>query len=70
MKILYPATVQKDEEGRYLVRFPDFGWGGTDGATLEEALKEASDCLDELIATTMESNEPLPIPCGLRTGLR
>lgn len=62
MRFQYPATIKQDEDGRYLVRFPDFGWGGTDGATLEEALSEAADCLDELIASTMESDEVLPVP--------
>ena len=58
----YPATVSRDEDGRYLVRFLDFGWGATDGATLQEALGEAVDCLDELIAATMEKGDLLPFP--------
>ena len=62
MRMQYPATVTRDEDGRYLVNFRDFGWGGTDGGTLQEALSEASDCLDELIASTIENDDPLPIP--------
>ena len=62
MRIQYPATLSRDEDGRYLVKFRDFGWGGTDGETIEEALSEASDCLDELIAVTMENDEALPVP--------
>ncbi|UYM18659.1 type II toxin-antitoxin system HicB family antitoxin [Endozoicomonas euniceicola] len=62
MRIQYPATVSRDEDGRYLVKFRDFGWGGTDGESIEEALSEASDCLDELIAVTMENDEALPVP--------
>ena len=58
----YPATVSRDENGRYLVKFMDFGWGGTDGETIAEALSEAVDCLDELISTTMANNELLPVP--------
>jgi len=49
----YPAEVERDDDGRYVVVFPDFGWGATDGATLDEALAEASDLLRELIAATM-----------------
>ena len=30
----YPAEIERDEDGRYVVVFPDFGWGATDGATL------------------------------------
>jgi len=29
----YPAEVERDEDGRHVVAFPDFGWGATDGAT-------------------------------------
>ena len=58
----YPAEVERDEDGRYVVAFPDFGWGATDGATLDEALAEAGDLLRELIAATMREGEDLPEP--------
>ena len=58
----YPAVVERDEDGRYVVVFPDFGWGATDGATQEEALAEARDLLRELIATTMREGNDLPKP--------
>ena len=58
----FPAEVERDEDGRYVVSFPDFGWGATDGATLEEALGEARDLLRELIATTMREGNGLPEP--------
>ena len=55
----YPAEIERDEDGRFVVTFPDFGWGATDGATREEALEEAKDLLRELIATTTrEGNDP------------
>ena len=58
----YPAEVERDEDGRHVVTFPDFGWGATDGATREEALLEAKDLLRELIATTIREGETLPEP--------
>lgn len=58
----YPAEVERDDEGRFVVTFPDFGWGATDGATREEALAEAKDLLRELIATTIREGEALPGP--------
>ena len=58
----YPVEVERDEDGRYVVVFPDFGWGATDGATLDEALAEARDLLRELIAATMREDEDLPKP--------
>ncbi len=58
----YPADIQRDEDGRHVVAFPDFGWGATDGATEEEALAEARDLLRELIATTIREGGELPEP--------
>ena len=58
----YPAKIERDENGRYVVTFPDFGWGATDGATRDEALAEAGDLLRELIATTMREGAGLPEP--------
>ena len=62
----YPAEIERDEDGRYVVTFPDFGWGATDGATRDEALAEARDLLRELIATTIQEGKALPKPS--RTG--
>ena len=56
----YPAEVERDEDGRHVVTFPDFGWGATDGATRDEALAEARDLLRELIAATMREGKGLP----------
>ena len=58
----YPAQIERDEDGRFVVTFPDFGWGATDGATRDEALDEAKDLLRELIATTIREGEALPEP--------
>jgi antitoxin HicB len=58
----YPAEVERDEDGRHVVVFPDFGWGATDGATLDEALTEARDLLRELIAATIREGKDLPKP--------
>lgn len=58
----YPATIERDEDGRYVAFFPDFGWGATDGASPEEALREAADLLRELIATTIRERAALPSP--------
>lgn len=58
----YPAELERDEDGRYVVAFPDFGWGATDGADREEALAEARDLLRELIAATIREGGSLPEP--------
>ena len=58
----YPAEIERDEDGRFVVAFPDFGWGATDGANRDEALAEAKDLLRELIATTIREGKDLPEP--------
>ena len=58
----YPAEIERDEDGRHVVTFPDFGWGATDGASRDEALAEARDLLRELIATTIREGKDLPEP--------
>ena len=60
--ITYPASLSKDVDGRWLIKFPDFGWGATDGATRQEALTEAIDLLDELISCTIHDETTLPVP--------
>ena len=58
----YPAQVERDDDGRFVVAFPDFGWGATDGATQDEALAQAKDLLRELITTTIREGQSLPTP--------
>lgn len=58
----YPAKIERDEDGRFVITFPDFGWGATDGATREEALDEAKDLLRELLTTTMRKGRAVPEP--------
>jgi antitoxin HicB len=59
-QFVYPADVQRDESGYFLVTFPDFPEAGTDGKTLEEALSEAADCLAEAVAGRMVRTETIP----------
>ena len=60
----YPSEIERDDDGRHVVTFPDFGWGATDGASRDEALAEARDLLRELIATTIREGKDLPEPSG------
>jgi len=59
-QFVYPASVSRDEEGYFLVTFPDFPEAGTDGPTLEDALAEASDCLAEAVAGRIVRMEEIP----------
>ncbi|HEV8717990.1 MAG TPA: type II toxin-antitoxin system HicB family antitoxin [Candidatus Binatia bacterium] len=59
-QFVYPADVERDEAGYFLVTFPDFPEAGTDGETLEEALAAAADCLAEAVAGRIARTENIP----------
>src|ERR1700730_2142987 len=58
----YPATLERDDDGRYVVRFPDLPEALTDGADEEEAIAEAADCLSEALASRIVDGEEIPSP--------
>jgi antitoxin HicB len=57
---VYPADSKQDEGKSWLVTFPDFPETATDGETLDEAIAEARDCLEEAIAARIDEGEDLP----------
>ena len=66
MRFAYPIevrTMTADEGGGFLVEFPDW-WGGavTEGADMAEALANARDCREEMIAFCIRRREPIPEP--------
>ncbi len=58
----YPATITIQKDGGYLVQFPDFPEAITQGDTIEDALLEATDCLEEAIANRIEMKLDIPSP--------
>jgi antitoxin HicB len=58
----YPAILEKDAAGRFVVSFPDLPEALTDGGTEEEALRQAADCLSEALAGRIDDDEPIPAP--------
>lgn len=58
----YPAKIEKDEDGSYLVTFRDLPFGATEGNTVREAREEARDCLEEVIAACVANRKDLPEP--------
>ncbi|MFQ6018352.1 MAG: type II toxin-antitoxin system HicB family antitoxin [Kiloniellaceae bacterium] len=62
----YPVTLTKGDDGRYLVRFPDVPEALTDGATEEEALREAADCLSEALMSRVADKEDIPLPSEVK----
>ncbi len=65
----YPARLTPDEDGRFVVSFPDYPEALTDGATKEEALYGALDCLEEAVAGRINRNEDIPSPSTRKRGM-
>ena len=65
---VFPAKLTQDPSGRWLVRFPDLPEALTDGASVEEALAEAADCLSEALMSRIADGEPIPHPSPVRRG--
>lgn len=63
----YPAYVEADEDGVYLVTFPDLPEALTDGSDIAEALTMAEDCLAEAIAARINDGEMIPTPSAVET---
>jgi len=68
MEFIYPAKIEDDGEGNLLVTFRDVPFAATEGASIEEALFEAEDCLEEGIAACIASKEDVPKPSALKEG--
>ncbi|WP_373760511.1 type II toxin-antitoxin system HicB family antitoxin [Streptococcus ferus] len=60
----YPAIFHKEEKG-YWVEFPEFG-GGTQGEDLEEAMKNARQMLESVLASYLDEGMKLPSPSDIR----
>ena len=58
----YPVNLIKQPEGGYVVTFPDFSEAITQGDTVDDALQEASDCLEEAVANRMAMKLDIPNP--------
>jgi antitoxin HicB len=57
----YLALFEPDREvGGYVVTFPDFGYGVTQGETSEEAMAMARDLLTLTLADFIREGKPLP----------
>ena len=69
MNCTYPARLVADEEGRFVVHFPDLPEALTDGVDVAEALIEASDCLSEALASRIVDQEAIPVPSAAGPGM-
>src|SRR5437667_6484488 len=58
----YPVQLDREEDGGYVVTLPDIGYGATQRNTLDEALLQAEDMLEEAILGMIANNEEVPAP--------
>jgi antitoxin HicB len=65
----YPARIEQDVAGFYLVTFPDFPEAATDARSLDAAIAEGADCLEEAVAGRMIRGEDIPAPSQLGEGM-
>lgn len=65
-RFTYPVEISTDEDGRSLVLYPDFPEAATDGADLGEAMTEAVDCLEAVIAGRIVDKMAIPPPSPAR----
>lgn len=61
-KYVYPATVEVDEDGFFLVTFPDVPEAGTDGKTEQESLAGAQDSLIAALGGYIKLKRDIPPP--------
>ena len=59
-RLVWPADLQRQEDGSILVSFPDIPEALTEGATEAEALTEAQDCVIAALGGYVESRHPIP----------
>ncbi|MBI4902299.1 MAG: type II toxin-antitoxin system HicB family antitoxin [Acidobacteria bacterium] len=62
----YTARFEPDPDGGFVVTFPDFGYGVTQGETLPEAMAMARDLLILTIGDFIRGSKPLPAPSRRR----
>jgi antitoxin HicB len=61
-ELAYPAQLKAEGDNGYVVTFPDFGVGATQGDSLDEALVQAADLLETMVANYMAEGWDLPAP--------
>lgn len=62
----YPARLKSDEDDRILATFRDFPFAATDGANRAEAMIEAVDLLESVLAHFVHYGEDVPLPSAPR----
>jgi antitoxin HicB len=64
----YPALFEPAEEGGFVITFPDWDWGVTQGEDDADALDMAHDALITMIAHSIRHGKPVPPPSSQSRG--
>src|ERR1700683_2823179 len=59
---VWPVTLERAEEGGFVVNFPDLPAGWSQGEDEGDALRQAEDLLEEMVLGAMAHNEDVPQP--------
>ena len=62
MKVSYPATIERQKPGGFLVQFIDLPDTFTEGDTKEEALFNAAEVLSAMLAWRLDEGREIPAP--------
>ena len=62
----YPATLTREKQGGFMVRFADLPEAITSGTDRQDALTQAADCLEEAIAGRIADGLEIPRPSAPR----
>ncbi len=70
MDIRYPATIEKQDDGSFLVRFVDLPDTFTEGKTEDEAVFNAAEVLSAMLAWRLDEAKDVPPPSQKLKGAR
>ena len=66
MDIRYPATLDRQTDGHYLVQFVDLAEAFTEGKTKKEALFNAAEVLSAILALRLDAGQDVPASQKIR----
>ena len=68
MRYAYPCRIERDEDGAFVVSFPDVTGANTGADERAEALQLAEDALAGALGMYVELREPIPVPSPVMDG--
>lgn len=64
----YPVTLTPDDNGTFLVGFPDFPEANSVGDDKDDALRNAVDALETALSICFDERRPVPLPSAANAG--